>query len=138
MTLVNSQTIRQSPVVVEKFVTLPATAGTTVGPAVSAGTAILAAGIELLQTVPNITTYTANISLGSDAIASGVALNNSPAGTVRAGNTFRFSANGGTVDAITTITGSPGTIRARIWALVVNVAEDSAREANEVKRDQLT
>jgi hypothetical protein len=132
-----SQTLRSSPVVVEKYVTLAATSGTSVGPSVPAGTLVLAAGIEVLQTVPDITTYTVNVTDGTTTFASAVVLDNAAAGTVRAGVTPGFVATADTIDAVTTISGSPGTIRARIWALVCTVGNDSARAADEVDRDQL-
>lgn len=137
MTLVNSQTLRHSPVIVERFVTLPAASGTAVGPAVPAGTLVLAAGLEVLQTVPDVTTYTVNITDGTTTFGSALNIDNVAAGTVRAGTTAGLVAAADTIDAVSTISGSPGTIRARIWALVVNVAEDSARAADEVVRDQL-
>jgi hypothetical protein len=133
-----SQTLRNSPVVVEKYVTLAATSGTSVGPAVPAGTLVMAAGLEVLQTVPDITTYTVNITDGTTTFGSALNIDNVPAFTVRAGTTAGLVAAADTIDAVTSITGSPGTIRARIWALVVPVGNESVRPADEVKRDQLS
>lgn len=131
-----SQSLRNRAVVVEKYVTLPATSATTVGPAVPAGTLVLAAGIQVLQAVPDITTYTANITDGTTTFASAVVLDAAPANTIRVGTTAGLVATADTIDAVTTISGTPGTIRARIFAVAVDVNE-SVRAASEVDRDVL-
>lgn len=118
-----SQSLRNQAYVVEKYVTLAATSGTTVGPAIPAGSLVLAAGVEVYSAVPDITTYTANITDGTTTFASAVVLDNVPAGTIRIGTTAGLVAAADTVDAVTTITGSPGTIAARIFAVVVDVNE---------------
>lgn len=131
-----SQSLRNRAVVVEKVVTLAATSGTAVGPAVPAGTLVLAAGIQVLQAVPDITTYTANITDGTTTFASAVVLDNAPINTIRIGTTAGLVAAADTIDAVTTISGSPGTIRARIFAVVVDVTE-SVKAAEVADRDVL-
>ena len=131
-----SQSLRHEPILVERFVTLPATSGTAVGPAVGAGTLVLAAGLEVLQTVPDITTYTVNITDGTTTFGSALNIDNVPAGTIRAGLTPGLVAAQDTIDAVSTISGSPGTIRARIWALVCDV-QDTSRPAEAADRDVL-
>jgi hypothetical protein len=131
-----SQSLRHGPILVERFVTLPATSGTAVGPAVGAGTLVLAAGLEVLQTVPDITTYTVNITDGTTTFGSALNIDNVPAGTIRAGVTPGFIAAADTIDAVSTISGSPGTIRARIWALITDV-NDGNRPAEAADRDVL-
>lgn len=131
-----SQSLRNRAVVVEKYVTLPATSATTVGPAVPAGTLVLAAGIQVLQAVPDITTYTANITDGTTTFASAVVLDAAAAGTIRVGTTAGLVAAADTIDAVTTISGSPGTIRARIFGVIVDVTP-SVNQGAEVDRDTL-
>lgn len=131
-----SQSLRSRAVVVEKVVTLAATSGTAVGPAVPAGTLVLAAGIQVLQAVPDVTTYTANITDGTTTFASAVVLDAAPAGTIRVGTTAGLAAVAETIDAVTTISGSPGTIRARIFAVVIDLNE-SVKAAEVADRDVL-
>lgn len=131
-----SQSLRSRAVVVERYVTLPATSATTVGPAVPAGTLVLAAGIQVLQAVPDVTTYTANVTDGTTTFASAVVLDAAPANTIRIGTTAGLVAAADTIDAVTTISGSPGTIRARIFAVIIDVTPSVFR-AEEVDRDVL-
>jgi tetrahydrodipicolinate N-succinyltransferase len=131
-----SQSLRNRAVVIEKYVTLGATAGTTVGVAVPAGTLVLAAGVEVLDTVPDVSVYTANVTDGTTTFASAVVLDNAPAGTIRIGTTAGFVAAADTVDVVTTITGAPGAIRARVFVVAIDVNE-SVREGAEVVRDVL-
>lgn len=135
--LTPSQSLRSQAYIVERTVNLAATSGTAVGPTVPANTLVLAAGIENLIAVPDITTYTVNITDGTTTFASAVVLDAAAANTVRVGTTAGLVATQDTIDAVTTISGSPGVIPARIWALVVNVGNDSVRAADEVDRDQL-
>jgi hypothetical protein len=131
-----SQSLRNSAVVIEKYITLAATAGTNVGVSVPAGTLVLAAGVEVLENVPDISVYTANVTDGTTTFASAVVLDAAPKGTIRVGTTPGFIAAADTVDVVTTITGSPGAIRARVFVVAVNV-NDSVREGTEVDRDVL-
>jgi hypothetical protein len=131
-----SQSLRNRAVVIEKYVTLGATAGTNVGVAVPAGTLVLAAGVELLDTVPDVSVYTADVTDGTTVFANDVALDNTAAGTIRIGTTAGLVAAADTVDVVTTITGAPGAIRARVFVIAIDVNE-SVREGTEVVRDVL-
>lgn len=131
-----SQSLRNRAVVIEKFVTLGAAAGTTAGVAVPAGTLVLAAGIELLDTVPDISVYTADVTDGTTVFANDVVLDNQAAGTILIGTTAGLVPAADTVDVVTTITGAPGAIRARVFIVAIDVNE-SVREGTEVARDLL-
>jgi hypothetical protein len=131
-----SQSLRNRAVVIEKYVTLGAAAGTTVGVAVPAGTLVLAAGIELLDTVPDVTVYTADVTDGTTVFANDVVLDNKAAGTILIGTTAGLVPAADTVDVVTTITGAPGAIRARVFIVAIDVNE-SVREGTEVTRDVL-
>lgn len=131
-----SQSLRNRAVVIEKYVTLGATAGTTTGVAVAAGTLVLAAGIELLDTVPDVSAYTADVTDGTTVFANDVVLDNKAAGTILVGTTAGLVAAADTVDVVTTITGAPGAIRARVFVVAIDVNE-SVREGTEVARDVL-
>jgi len=131
-----SQSLRNRAIVIEKYVTLAATAGTNVGVSVPAGTLILAAGVEVLQAVPDVSVYTADVTDGTTVFANDVSLDAAAKGTIRVGTTAGFIAAADTVDVVTTITGSPGTIKARVFVVAVNL-NDSVYEAAEVDRDLL-
>jgi hypothetical protein len=131
-----SQSLRNQAYVVEKYVTLAATSGTTVGPAVPAGSLVLAGGVEVLQAVPDIATYTLDVTDGTTVFANDVSFDNVAKGTIRIGTTAGLVASADTIDAVTTISGSPGTIAARIFAVVVDV-NDSVRAAEVADRDTL-
>jgi hypothetical protein len=131
-----SQSLRNRAVVVEKFITLAATAGTNVGVSVPAGTLVLAAGIEILSAVPDVSVYTADVTDGTTVFANDVSLDAATAGTIRAGTTAGFISAADTIDVVTTITGSPGTIPVRVWAVVIDV-NDCVVPAAEVDRDVL-
>jgi hypothetical protein len=131
-----SQSLRNRAVVIEKYVTLGATAGTTEGVAVPAGVLVLAAGIEVLDTVPDVSVYTADITDGTTTFADDVVLDDTPKGTIRIGTTAGFVPAADTIDVVTTITGAPGAIRARVFIVAIDVNE-SVREGTEVTRDVL-
>ena len=59
------QSLRNRAVVVEKDVSLAATSGTTVGISVGAGVLVLAVGFEPSVAVPDVTTYTMDITDGN-------------------------------------------------------------------------
>lgn len=131
-----SQSLRSRAVVVEKYINLAATAGTNVGVSVPAGTLVLAAGVEVLAAVPDVSVYTANVTDGTTTFASAVVLDAAAKGTIRVGTTAGFIAADDTIDVVTTITGSPGVIPARVFAVIVDI-NDSVREGTEVDRDLL-
>jgi hypothetical protein len=130
------QSMRYAPILVEKIVTLAATSGTAVGIAVPAGTVVLAAGFQNLTTVPDVTTYTMNITDGTTVFASALSFDNTAANTTKGGVTPGFIAAADTIDVVTTISGSPGVVTGRVWAVVVDCSR-SAAPADEVDRDQL-
>lgn len=131
-----SQSLRNRAVVIEKYITLGATSGTVEGVAVPAGTLVLAAGIEVLEAVPDVTTYTADVTDGTTVFANDVSLDAAAAGTIRVGTTAGLVAAADTVDVVTTISGTPGAIKARVFVVAIDVNE-SVREGTEVDRDVL-
>lgn len=130
------QSLKNRAYVVEKIVDLAATSGTTVGPAVGAGTLVLAVGFQPSEAVPNIDTYTMDITDGTTTFANDLNFDNTAAGTIKIGTTAGVVAANDTIDVVTTITGSPGVITGRIFAVVVDVNQ-SAAVADAVDRDQL-
>lgn len=131
-----SQSLRFGPILVERYVTLASSSGTTVGPSVGAGTLVLAAGVEVLSAVPDVTTYTVDVTGGTTVFLNDASLDAAAAGTIRAGTTAGFISADDTVDVVSTISGSPGAISARIWALIVDV-NDGSRKAEAADRDTL-
>jgi hypothetical protein len=123
-------------VLVEKYVTLATASGTVVGPTVQAGTVVLSAGVEVLTAVPTVTTYTVAASDGTTTFMAATSISAAAANTIKAGVTPGFIAAADTVDAVLVISGTPGAIPARIWAVIVNV-DDSVFPAAEVDRDTL-
>jgi hypothetical protein len=118
------QSLRNRAYVVEKDVSLAATAGTTVGISVGAGTLVLAVGFQNYTTVPDITTYTMNITDGTTTFASALNFDNTAANTIKIGTTAGLISAADTIDVVTTITGSPGVIAGRVFAVVVDVTAD--------------
>ena len=130
------QSVKNQPILVEKYVSLPATAGTTVGISVPAGTLVLAAGFEPSVTVPDVSVYTFDITDGTTVFGNDLSLDNTAAGTIRVGTTAGLISAADTIDVVTTITGSPGIVTGRLFAIVIDVNENGA-EATSVDRDQL-
>ncbi len=130
------QSLRNKAYVVEKDVTLAASSGTAVGISVGAGTLVLAVGFENYTTVPNITTYTLDITDGTTTFANDLDFDNTAANTIKIGTTAGLVAAADTIDVVTTISGSPGTISGRVFALVVDVNKDWATPGS-VDRDTL-
>lgn len=130
------QSLRNHAYKIEKFVSLPATSGTTVGVSVPAGTLVLAAGFQNTTTVPDITTYTMNITDGTTTFASALNFDNTAANSIKAGTTAGLITAADTIDVVTTISGSPGVIAGRVWAIVVDVNK-AADAASAADREQL-
>lgn len=130
------QSVKNRAIVVEKYVDLAATSGTTVGISVPAGTLVLAVGFEPSEAVPNITTYTMDITDGTTTFANDLNFDNTAAGTIKIGTTAGVVAAADTIDVVTTIDGSPGIISGRVFAVIIDVNE-SAVAADAVDRDQL-
>ena len=131
-----SQSLRSKAIVIEKEVSLAATSGTTVGVAVPAGTLILAAGFEPSVAVPDVTTYTMDLTDGTTVFANDLNFDNTAAGVIKVGTTAGVVLAADTVDVVTTISGSPGIITGRVFIVAVDVNE-SVRPAAEVDRDVL-
>lgn len=123
-------------IVVEKDVSLAATSGTTVGISVPAGTMVLAAGFENYTAVPDVTTYTMNITDGTTTFASALNFDATAANTPKAGFTGGIIPAADTIDVVTTISGSPGVIAGRVFAVIVDIA-DQNRAPGAVDRDTL-
>lgn len=123
-------------IVVEKDVSLAATSGTTVGISVPAGTMVLAAGFENYTAVPDVTTYTMNITDGTTTFASALNFDATAANTQKAGFTGGIIPAADTIDVVTTISGSPGVIAGRVFAVIVDIA-DQNRAPGAVDRDTL-
>lgn len=130
------QSVRYAPILVEKVVTLGAASGTTVGIAVPAGTTVLAAGFQNFTVVPDVTTYTLDVTDGTTVFANDLDFDNTAANTNKGGVVPGFVAAADTIDVVTTITGAPGAITGRVWAVVVDCSKN-AQAADEVVRDQL-
>jgi hypothetical protein len=130
------QSVRYAPVLVEKIVSLAATSGTTVGISVPAGTTVLAAGFQNFTVVPDVTTYTVAVTDGTTTFMAATSFDNTAANSNKGGVVPGFIAAADTIDVLTSITGSPGIITGRVWAVVVDCSK-SAQAADEVDRDQL-
>jgi len=131
-----TKALRNSAIVIEKYVDLPASADTTVGVSVPAGTLIIAAGFEPSEAVPDVTTYTMDITDGTTTFANDLDFDNTAAGTIKVGTTAGLVSSADTIDVVTTITGSPGIISGRVFVVAVDVNE-SRLQAAEVDRDTL-
>lgn len=131
-----SQSLKNKAVVVEKYVDLPASSGTTVGISVPAGTLVLAVGFEPSEAVPNVTTYTMDITDGTTTFANDLDFDNTAAGVIKVGTTAGLVSAADTIDVVTTISGSPGIISGRVFAVIVDVNEAAAL-ADTVDRDLL-
>lgn len=130
------QSLRNRAYVVEKDVSLAATSGTAVGIPVGAGTLVLAVGFQNYTVVPDITTYTLDITDGTTVFANDVSFDNTAANTIKIGTTAGVVATNDTIDVVTTISGSPGVIAGRVFAIVVDVNKDWAAPGT-VDRDTL-
>lgn len=130
------QSLRNRAYVVEKEVTLAATSGTAEGIAVGAGTLVLAVGFQNYDTVADVTTYTMDITDGTTTFANDLNFDNTAANSIKVGTTAGVVAANDTIDVVTTISGSPGAIRGRVFAVVVDVNKDWAAPGT-VDRDTL-
>lgn len=130
------QSVRNHAFKVEKFVSLAGTSGTTVGIAIPAGTLVLAAGFQNITAVPNVTTYTLDVTDGTTVFANDLDFDAAAANTIKGGTTAGIASAAETIDVVTTISGTPGVITGRVWALVVDVNK-AADAASSVDREQL-
>lgn len=130
------QSVRNHAYKIEKFVSLAATSGTTVGISVPAGTMVLAAGFQNTVAVPDVTTYTVAVTDGTTTFMAATSFDAATINTVKAGSTAGLIPAADTIDVLTSITGSPGIITGRVFAIVVDVNK-AADAASSVDREQL-
>jgi hypothetical protein len=130
------QSIRPQAVLLEKDVSLAAASGTTVGISVPAGVTVLAAGFQNTIAVPDVTTYTVAVTDGTTSFMAATSFDAAAINTIKGGVTPGFIAAADTIDVLTSISGSPGIITGRVWALVVD-CNSGTRTAATVDRDQL-
>ena len=130
------QSLRNRAVVVEKDVSLAAASGTTVGISVGAGTMVLAVGFEPYVVVPDVTTYTMDITDGTTVFANDLSFDNTAAGVIKVGSTVGVVAANDTIDVVTTIDGAAGIITGRVFAVVIDV-NSGWDVPGEVDRDQI-
>ena len=131
-----AQSVRPQPILLEKEVTLAATSGTAVGISVPAGTYVLVAGFQNYTAVPDVTTYTLDVTDGTTVFSNDLNFDNTAANTIKAGTTSGLISTADTIDVVTTISGSPGAITGRVWALVIDLNQGT-RPAASVDREQL-
>ncbi len=130
------QSLHNRAFVVEKDVSLAASSATTVGISVAAGSLVLAVGFEPYVTVPDVTTYTMDITDGTTVFANDISFDNTAAGVIKIGTTAGVVAAADTIDVVTTISGSPGIITGRVFAVIVPV-EKGWTAPGAADRDQL-
>ena len=130
------QSVRNHAYKIEKFVSLAATSGTTVGISVPANTLVLAAGFQNTTVVPNVTTYTLDVTDGTTVFANDLDFDAAAANTLKAGTTAGLVSAADTIDVVTTISGTSGVIDGRVWAIVVDVNK-AADAASSADREQL-
>jgi hypothetical protein len=97
---------------------------------------VLAVGFQNYTTVPDVTTYTMDITDGTTTFANDLNFDNTAADTIKIGTTAGVVAANDTIDVVTTISGSPGVIAGRVFAIVVDVNKDWAAPGT-VDRDTL-
>lgn len=132
-----AQSLLNKAHMVELEVELPTSTGSVAGPAVGAGTLVLAAGVELIDAMDS-SDYDVAITDGTTTFMADTALDSAAAGTFGFGTqTQGIVAADDTIDVSATATVAPAaTVTARVWALVVDVNEGK-RAAAEVVRDVL-
>ena len=135
--MAKSTSLLSKAVMVEKQVELPTSTGTVTGPAVAAGTLVLAAGVELIDAMDSAD-YDVTVTDGTTTFMAATAVDSGSAGDFAFGTqTQGIMAAADTIDVTGTATVSPAaTVTARVWAIVVNVNE-ATRGADEVDRDYL-
>jgi hypothetical protein len=122
---------------VEKEIELPTASGRVAGPTVGAGTLVIAAGVELIDAVDDVTSYTVAVADDTTTFMAATSVDAATAGTFVYGTqTQAVVAASDTIDAVAAISGSPAASTARVWAIVVDVNE-ATRGAAEVDRDTL-
>ena len=132
-----SQSLLSQAIMIQAEVELPVATGTVTGPAVEAGTLVLAAGVELLDTNDS-TDMDVKVTDGTTDFMADTTIDALAAGSYVFGTqTQGVVAVADTLDATVTVTDAPSaTSTARVWAIVVSV-EAAPTGANEVIRDQI-
>lgn len=131
-----STSLTSKAYMVEKTVNLGTASGTVAGPAVGAGTLVLAAGIELIDVVEDITTFTVAVADDTTTFMAATSVDAGAAGDFKFGTQTQGITAADTIDAVTVIDGTTAGSNARVWAIVVDVNE-ATRGAAEVDRDTL-
>ena len=131
-----STSLTSKAYMVEKTVNLGTASGTVEGPAVGAGTLVLAAGVELIDAVEDITTFTVAVADDTTTFMAATSVDAGSAGDFKFGSQTQGITAADTIDAVTVISGTTAGSNARVWAIVVDVNE-ATRGANEVDRDTL-
>jgi len=122
---------------VEKTINLGTATATVVGPALGAGTLVLATGVTLVDATENITTFNVTVKTGSTTLMASTSVDNGSVGDIKFGaQTKTVVSADTTIDVATVISGTTAGSRARVWALVVDVNE-ATKDAAEVSRDVL-
>lgn len=121
---------------VEKTINLGTASGTVVGPAVPAGTLVLAAGVTLIDAVEDITTFTVAVADDTTTFMAATSVDAGSAGDIKFGTQTLGVTAADTIDVVTVISGTTAGSSARVWAVIVDVNESGA-DAAEVDRDQL-
>ena len=132
-----SQSLLSQAIMVQAEVELPVATDTVTGPAVKAGTLVLAAGVELLDTNDS-TDMDLKVTDGTTDFMADTTIDALAAGSYVFGTqTQGVIAIDDTIDATVTVTDAPSaTSTARVWAIIVDVTETPVG-ADEVVRDQL-
>ena len=131
-----STSLTSKAYMVEKTVNLGTASGTVVGPAVGAGTLVLAAGVELIDAVEDITTFTVAVADDTTTFMAATSVDAGSAGDIKFGTQTQGITAADTIDAVTVIDGTTAGSNARVWAIVVDVNQ-ATRGAAEVDRDTL-
>jgi len=134
--MAKSTSLTSKAYLVEKTINLGTASGTVVGPAVGAGTLVLAAGVELIDAVEDITTFTVAVADDTTTFMAATSVDAGSAGDIKFGTQTLGVTAADTIDAVTVISGTTAGSSARVWAVVVDVNE-ATRGANEVDRDTL-
>ena len=132
-----SQSLLSQAIMVQAEVELPVATGTVAGPAVKAGTLVLAAGVELLD-ANDSTDMDVTVTDSTTDFMAATAIEGASGGDFVVGTqTQGVIAIDDTIDATVTVTDAPSaTSTARVWAIIVDVTE-TPLGADEVARDQL-
>ncbi len=135
--MAKSQSLLSKAYMVEATVELPTASGTVTGPTVGAGTLVLAAGVECIDAVDDVTSYTVAVSDGTTSFMAATSVDAATAGTFVYGTQTQDVIDAeDTLDVVAAISGSPAAATARVWAIVVDV-NAAHRAAAEVDRDVL-